>query len=132
MDTSPLAMSRLTQRLMKSIQWDQVIKRRRENYLIMARMMDAINNVHWTLGENDVPLCYPLTLRGYEISKIRNDLATHNIFTATYWLDALPRIKSKTIEAALINETLFLPIDQRLECEQVETVGRLVLKLMKN
>jgi hypothetical protein len=128
-DTSPLAMSRLTRRLMKSIRWDQVIKRRRENYLIMAGMMDAINEMHWTLGENDAPLCYPLTMRGREINKVKKDLAEHNVFTATYWPDAAPRIKVGTIEEALLNETLFLPIDQRLDRAQVEEAGRLVLKL---
>lgn len=128
-DTSPLAMSRLTQRLMKSIRWNQVINRRRENFIIMARMMDAINDMRRTLGENDVPLCYPLTLRGCEMNKIKNELAALNVFTATYWPDILPRIKAETIEATLINETLFLPIDQRMGCAEVESVGRLVLKL---
>jgi hypothetical protein len=128
-DLPPLAMSRLTRRLMKSIRWDQVSTRRKENYAVMARLMGAINEMHWTLGENDVPLCYPLTLRGCGINKIKNELAMLNVFTATYWPDALPRIKANTIEAALINETLFLPIDQRLEPAQVEAVGKLVLKL---
>lgn len=128
-NTSPLAMSRLTQRLMKSIRWDQVIERRRKNYTVMARMMDAINETRWTLGENDVPLCYPLTLRGCEVNKIRHELALRDVFTATYWPDVLPRIKDETIEAVLANETLFLPIDQRLECAQVEAVGQLVLDL---
>lgn len=128
-DTSPLAMSRLTRCLMKSIQWNQVVERRRENYLIMAGMMNSINEMHWTLGENDAPLCYPLTLRGREINKVKKDLAEHNVFTATYWPDAAPRIKVGTIEETLLNETLFLPIDQRLERVQVEEVGRLVLKL---
>lgn len=128
-DLPPLAMSRLTQRLMRSIRWDRVSERRRENYAVMARMMDATNEMHWILGKNDVPLCYPFTLNGCEINKIKNELAMLNVFTATYWPDALPRIKANTIEAALINETLFLPIDQRLEPAQVEAVGKLVLKL---
>jgi hypothetical protein len=95
----------------------------------MAGMMDAINETHWTLGENDVPLCYPLTLRGREINKTKSVLAEHNVFTATYWPDASPRIKVSTIEESLVKETLFLPIDQRLEHAQVEAVGKLVLKL---
>ncbi|MBE0627421.1 MAG: hypothetical protein IH606_21700 [Burkholderiales bacterium] len=128
-DNHPLAMSRLTQRLMKSIRWDHVIKRRRDNYTIMARMFDAINDMHWLFGENDVPLCYPLTLRGSDIGKTRDDLAALNVFTATYWNDASPRIKAASVEAALIGETLFLPIDQRLECNQTEAIGRVVLKL---
>jgi len=129
-DTHPLAMSRLTQRLMKSIAWDKVIERRRENYTIMARMMDALNEMHWALGKNDVPLCYPLSLTGCEVNKIKNELATHNIFTATYWPDALQRVKAESMEAALIKETLFLPIDQRMEHAQVEAVGKLVLRLI--
>ena len=128
-ETSPLAMSQLTQRLMKSIQWDHVIRRRKKNYAVLAQMMDALNNMHWTLGEDDVPLCYPFSLRGCETEKIKSELAARNIFIATYWPDALPRIKPDSIEARLINETLFLPVDQRLECAQVEEVGKLVLKL---
>ena len=91
--------------------------------------MDGINEMRWTLGENDVPLCYPLTLRGREISKVKQVLAEHNVFTATYWPDAAPRIKVATIEESLLNETLFLPIDQRLDHAEVEAVGKLVLKL---
>lgn len=131
-DNSPLAMSRLTQRLMKSIRWDQVIKRRKENYWVMAKMMDAINDMHWTTAEDAVPLCYPLTLRGCDMGKIKAELIAHNIFVATYWPDASPRIKADSMEASLINETLFLPIDQRMECAQVDSVGRLVIKIIGN
>ncbi|OIQ97450.1 hypothetical protein GALL_205820 [mine drainage metagenome] len=130
-DNTPLAMSRLTQRLMKSIQWDQVALRRRENFTIMDRMVGAINDMFWVLGEGDVPLCYPLTLRGYDVNRIKIELAERNVFTATYWPDALPRINANTIESAFANETLFIPIDQRLESAQVEAVGRLILKLIE-
>jgi hypothetical protein len=129
-DTMPLSMSRLTQRLMKSIRWDHVIKRRRKNYAAMAKMMGAINDMHWSLGVDDVPLCYPLTLRGCEINKIKNELTARHIFIATYWVDALPRIKAKSIEAEFISETLFLPIDQRLDSTQIDMIGRLVLELL--
>lgn len=131
-DTLPLAMSRLTRRLMKSIRWDQVSQRRRENYSVIAEMMVGINDMHWTLGEEQVPLCYPLTLRGCDMTEIKSELAAQNIFIATYWPDALPRIKHGSLEAALLKETLFLPIDQRLDEVQVASVGRLVLKLTSN
>jgi hypothetical protein len=128
-NTSPLAMSRLTQRLIRSIRWEHVIKRRKENYAVMARLMDTINETHWAVGANDVPMCYPLTMKGRDMNITKNELAGKNVFTATYWPDALPRIKANTIEATLINETLFLPTDQRLEYAQIEAVGHLVLKL---
>jgi hypothetical protein len=129
-DTKPLAMSRLTRRLMRSIRWNDVRARRRENYTVMAAMLDRVNNFYWPLADEHVPLIYPLTLRGRQVDDIRTELAANNIFSATYWKDALPRAKAGSVEAALINETLFLPIDQRMSLEQVEAVARTVLKLI--
>ncbi|MFC1778224.1 hypothetical protein ACFL3I_12945 [Pseudomonadota bacterium] len=128
-NTTPLAMSRLTQRLMKSIRWNQVIELRRENYKTIAQMMDSINDLPLALGSADVPLCYPLTMKGWVNSKIKNKLASHNVFAATYWPDASSRVKTNTIEAALVHETLFLPIDQRLQSDQIERVGNLALQV---
>lgn len=129
-DTTPLAMSRLTQRLMKSIAWDQVVRRRRENFHGMAEKLAAINDKQWELGEQDVPMCYPLTLRGSEVDKIKAALAARNIFVPIYWQDALPRIAPDSTESMLAKETLFLPIDQRMESAQAEGLGDLILKLM--
>lgn len=128
-DTTPLAMSRLTQRLMKSIPWDQMAERRRENFMVMAQKLDALNDMHWKLGEHDVPMCYPLTLRGRQIEKIKAKLVARNIFVPVYWKDALPRIAPDSIEVVLTNETLFLPIDQRLNRVQTEGLGNLILEL---
>lgn len=128
-DTTPLGMSRLTQRLMKSISWDQVIERRRANFLAIAKKLDGINGMHWKLDEKVVPMCYPLILRGGGIDRIRIELAASNIFVPVYWKDALPRIKPGSVEATMIGETLFLPIDQRLECAQVGRVADLILQL---
>jgi hypothetical protein len=129
-DTTPLGMSRLTQRLMKSIPWDRAAERRRKNFLAIAQKLDTINEMGWELGERDVPMCYPLSLRGGGIDRIRTELAARNIFVPVYWQDALPRIKSGSIEDAMTSKTLFLPIDQRLECAQVESVADLILQLL--
>lgn len=128
-DTTPLRMSRLTRRLMQSIAWEQVGRQRRENFQAIARKLDAINDRQWTLGEHDVPMCYPLTLRGSTTERIRAELLERNIFVPVYWQDALARITPGTIEATLIHKTFFLPIDQRMERTQAESLGALVLEL---
>ena len=69
--TYPLAMSKLTQRLMRAIDWAEVRELRRENYGLMAEMLDSMNSMHWALGEADVPLCYPLTLPEREAGQVR-------------------------------------------------------------
>ena len=129
-DTTPLAMSRLTRRLMRSIRWSEVSKRRRENYAILAAMLDGANDYPRALMADDVPLVYLFTLRGRPADPIRSELAARDIFTATYWKAALPRAQAGSIEEVLINETLFLPIDQRMSRAEVEKVGKQVLQLI--
>jgi hypothetical protein len=128
-NTQPLRMSRLTQRLLKSIQWEQVAQRRRENFLELARKLDAVNDIQWQLGEHDVPMCYPLMKRNHDIGKIRSTLADRDVFVPVYWQDAVPRIQQGTIEATLINQTLFLPIDQRMGVHQSAELGDIILAL---
>jgi hypothetical protein len=130
-DTRPLRMSRLTQRLMKSISWDNVAEQRRENFRALAQKLDTINEMGWKLDGSDVPMCYPLTLRGKKLDKIRKALIERNIFVPVYWQDALPRIKPGSIEAAMTHETMFLPIDQRMDHAQAEGLGDTVLGLME-
>ncbi|MEJ2650138.1 MAG: hypothetical protein P8016_17220 [Sedimentisphaerales bacterium] len=128
-DLPPLAMSKLTRRLMRSIRWNEVAKRRRENYKTMAAILDAENNLQWSLGKKDVPLCYPFMSKNCEAKSIKDELAERNIFSAVYWPDVFPRLKAGTIEAALLNHTLFLPIDQRMNQMQVKEVCKAVLEM---
>ncbi len=129
-DTTPLAMSRLTQRLMRSISWQQVAQRRKENFLIMAQKLGAINDVHWEPSEHEVPMCYPLMLHG-QTNKIRAELSAQNIFIPIYWQDALPRVNPVLIEARCIHQTLFLPIDQRMKPEQTIKLSEMILDMIK-
>ena len=128
-DTTPLLMSRLTQRLLKSIPWVQVAQRRSENFLLMSKKLGSINRMYWELDVSDVQMCYPLTLPGEKVDQIRDQLTARNIFIPIYWQDALPRITPNSIETALTNHTLFIPIDQRMESNQVKMLSDLLLKM---
>ena len=102
-----------------------------ENYAAMAEMLDTINQQRWRFVEDMVPLCYPLVIRGHDAGMIKKELAALNVFTPTYWPDFRSRVRSGTIEDALFSDTLFLPIDQRMDLRRVEAVGKLVLELVK-
>lgn len=128
----PMMMSRLTQRLMRSINWEKVVRKRRENFQLMSDLLGEKNSMAWVLHEDDVPLCYPLTSTFKDVQTIRNQLASMDIFTATYWPDALKRVRAGRIEDTMINQTLFLPIDQRIGVSEVEEVCKVVLSLVNN
>jgi hypothetical protein len=129
-DSYPLKMSRLTRRLMCSIPWQKTADKRRENSLAMAYKLNELNDFKWKLNDTDVPLCYPLMLNNCDVKSIKNDLSNLDIFTATYWLDAVPRIKPNSIEDMLINRTVFLPIDQRLNLSDINFICDTVLNLI--
>ena len=128
-DTTPLMMSRLTQRLMRSIRWDEVIQRRKENFSIVAKKMDHINEMKWDYEKDDVPLCYPLMLPRGKVKQIKKELVSQNIFTPTYWPDSLPSMPG-TIEEFLFMDTMYLPIDQRLDRGQIDFVCNTVEDLL--
>ncbi|WP_051862320.1 aspartate aminotransferase family protein [Ferrovum myxofaciens] len=127
----PLAMSRLTRRLICSIDWSRVRSRRRDNFALIAEWLNPFNAIRWLPTEEDIPLCYPLVLRGIDVAAVKAQLTAQNIFTATYWPDALPRLKPGSIEATLAQDTLFLPIDQRLDLTRVDSLGQQILAILR-
>lgn len=131
-NSRPLKMSRLTTRLMQSISWSKTAERRKKNYALMAKELDSINSFPQLKSDNEVPLCYPLMLSGYDVTNIKLALSQANIFTPTYWLDAVIRIKANSIEYKLIKNTLFLPIDQRLDAADIKLICKQVTRLITN
>lgn len=128
----PQRMSRLTRRLMRSINWPEVADCRRKNFSIMDNLMMGHNASRWVVNHEDIPLCYPLFLPRQDVGKIKSKLAEQNIFTATYWPDVLPRLYPNSAEASLTQNTLFLPIDQRLNSAETGNMGRRILHLLQN
>jgi hypothetical protein len=130
-DTRPKRMSRLTLRLMHSIDWGHAARLRIENYLRISDRLGATNARAWTCSENSVPMCYPYTRMDANMTVVRQELAdSYDIFSATYWPDVEVRMKVGSIEELMIKHTLFLPVDQRMNREQVEKVCDMVIDLL--
>ncbi len=126
---APLRMSALTRRLMKSIRWSEVSRIRRRNFDAMHALLGNTNAMSLLLDPSVVPLCYPWMVSDVDIESVKARLASRGVFVPTYWPDALPRLKKATVEQQLLQNTLFLPMDQRMDIAQVEMVCELVLKL---
>ncbi|MDA8224861.1 MAG: hypothetical protein M0T86_02955 [Betaproteobacteria bacterium] len=126
----PLSMSRLTRRLMRSIDWQHVRCQRRSNFATMHNIIGPLNHFDWNLANEDVPLCYPLMIPEMDMAAVKSALAANGIFVATYWPDVLPRLRPGSMEAALVHETLFLPVDQRLDSAQTAILTRQILETL--
>jgi hypothetical protein len=104
-------MSRLTRRILASVDLAVVRQRRRENYSELEARLGGYNTRKWQLGVNSVPLCYPLVLRS-EVNRIKKHLADGGIYVPTYWPEYKPGTPNG-IEARLTYSCLPLPCDQR-------------------
>lgn len=124
-NTKPLKISRLTNRLLSSIDMEKVKNRRHTNFLVLAGILDKSNLYHWKLEEESVPLCYPLVV-DWKVDTLKRILAEKCIYLPTYWSDANPRVLHNSIEYQLTNCCLAIPCDQRYTNTQMTSLARFI------
>lgn len=111
LDMQPIRhMSKLTYRMMLSIDYKNVACRRRENFLYIHKNLKATNQLNLSLGKNAVPMVYPYLTDKIEL---REFLISKKVFVACYWPNVIEWTKESDIETTLSQLLLPLPIDQR-------------------
>lgn len=109
-------MSKLTQRLMCSINYNFAANQRKKNYLFLHVFLGDTNLIHLALENYAVPMVYP-----YMIDKegLREHLIQNKIFVARYWPNVLKWVPKKSTEIQLTNNLLALPIDHRYSIDEM-------------
>ena len=102
-------MSRLTERLMQSVDYDAVAARRRINYNYLHKYLAGSNKLHLTLTDDAVPMIYP-----YQAGNegLRDCLIQNKVFVAKYWPNVQESSNFRT-EYELANKVVAIPCDQR-------------------
>lgn len=103
-------MSLLTSRIIESIDYDSVLKKRRSNYQFFAKCLDAFNGISFQLSEDAVPMVYPFFTKDTDL---REKMIKNKIYVAKYWPTVLELRAKDTIEYCLTQNLLPIPIDQR-------------------
>lgn len=112
-------MSKLTKRLMQSIDYERVAQRRIENYNILRNHLGGEQLVH-----GEVPMVFP-----YETGKgqvLRQQLISNKIFVAKYWPNVDEWCTEDSEESWMANHVLPLPIDQRYSTEGMERIINII------
>jgi hypothetical protein len=117
------SMSSLTRRLLKSIDYEHAIQRRKRNFEILHDKLARSNKITIRQNEDQVPMTYP-----YWPAKkyLRRHLIDNKIFVPRYWPDVLQMCGKKDIEFAFAENILALPIDQRYTENDMKTVIRMI------
>ena len=103
-------MSNLTHRIMASIDYDGVARRRRQNYQLLDEALGSKNGIALPLSVDAVPMVYPFLTTDQQL---RQRLIDHKVYIATYWPNVLDWINTDSTEYTLTTQLLPLPIDQR-------------------
>ena len=103
-------MSKLTQRMMQSIDYKLVAKRRMANYHLLHDALGKENNLVLPLEADAVPMVYP-----YMVPEkgLREKLIERKVFVARYWPNVLEWAKEGDLDYLLAAQMQPLPIDQR-------------------
>lgn len=124
LDNQPIRiMSKLTKRIMQSIDYEVAAKRRRENFKLLHEVLGDDNNLVLLLEEGAVPMVYPFLA---PIKGIREKLIENKVFVARYWPNVLEWTTKDDIEDLLADLMQPLPIDQRYDKEDMERIIEIV------
>lgn len=124
LDNQPIRrMSKLTQRIMQSIDYEAAAKKRRENYQMLHEVLGEENNLVLPLENNAVPMVYPFLA---PIKGLREKLIENKIFVARYWPNVLYWTTEDDIEYLLANQMQPLPIDQRYNAENMNRILEII------
>ena len=112
-------MSKLTQRMMKGIDYETIAQRRRTNYQMLHEALGKENNVELLMEDDSVPMVYPYFV---SVKGLREKLIENKIFVARYWPSVLECTTSDDIDYQLAFQMQPLPIDQRYGEEDIKYI----------
>ena len=112
-------MSKLTQRIMQSIDYEAAAKKRRENYQMLHNVLGEENNLQLSLDKDAVPMVYPFLT---STKGLRERLIENKVFVARYWPNVLEWTTENDIEYFLAYQMQPLPIDQRYGKEEMKKI----------
>lgn len=129
LDNLPLmSMSKLTRRVLSSINYEKVRKIRNENFKYLHQHLKQDNQLTdiITSAEINGPMVYPYLHK--HNADLRVVLIKHKIFVARYWPNVTEWIADKnSVEAYLFANLIPLPIDQRYSLRDMQSIIDVVI-----
>jgi hypothetical protein len=117
-------MSHLTKALLGNINYEEVKKIRKDNFLLLDEKLGHINEFKIEPYEIEAPFVYPfLCAKGKEIKEKAID---KKIYIDTYWDRVLNKVSRDSIEARLTNDLLPLPISQMYSSDEIDFLGNYI------
>ncbi len=110
-------MSRLTENILKSLDYQYIIEQRNKNFLYLHEHLKHQNLVK--VNENvKGPFSYPFFIEDGEA--IRKKLIERKIFVPQYWKEVKETVGASKVEKNLVEQILWLPCDHRYTLDNIK------------
>lgn len=111
-------MSRLTENLLRGIDYGEVCKKRTENFKYLYEHLKPVNKL--SLSIPDGAFMYPMYFENG--TEIRKKLQAEKIFIPTLWPAVFNICKESDLEYKMAKNILPIPVDQRYGIEEMEYI----------
>lgn len=118
------AMSPLTRRLLRSINFKAVAERRLSNYRSLHRALAPLNRLKLPEHPDSPPMYYPFVCG---IPGMRDDLIDAGVALPLFWEEVIDTTPAHSTENTLSRTLLPLPIDQRYDENDMQQLLRLII-----
>ncbi|WP_336514429.1 hypothetical protein [Pollutibacter soli] len=116
-------MSAITSGILQSLDYNRIIKKRRENYQFLHENIGQQNEFSASLPVNAVPMAYPfLSIR----KGIREKMIKDRIFIPVLWPELRTNAAEKSQAYRFAEYLLPLPIDHRLNISDMDRIIKLI------
>ena len=114
-----MRMSRLTRRILMSVNFQNVMRLRRMNFSHVHEDLKDLNELTSLISRASftVPLCYPFLYEGNH--QLRERFIERRIYVPTYWPHLLDKSYEGSFAQYLAQNILPIPIDQRMSIAQI-------------
>lgn len=116
-------MSKLTEFILKSVDYETIKSIRLVNFRFLHDILKNSNQLVFDLNDNQVPMVYPYWTKDLVLKK---SLQEHRIYCATYWPNVKEWCNPKSLEYRLMDEVVYLPIDQRYNIDTMKEILKYV------
>ena len=125
-DQTIKGMSNITQRLLKNIHFDKVVKARLDNFKFLHYYFKHLNKLSSLIDSTNFigPLVYPLWIENAQF--LRDKLLQNKIYTATYWPNVLNWTAPDSLESDFTKNIICLPIDQRMGMQELNRIINII------
>jgi hypothetical protein len=122
-------MSKFSQTVLASIDYNKAKTIRERNFLYVHKEMAELNELNIELSDFCGPMFYPFLIKS---EKIRKSLIENKIFVPTLWENVINTTKRDDFERYLTKFLFPLPIDQRYDINDMEYIISVIKSVLNH